>query len=118
MNVISNVLLRDYQIKLIPHINSDNRDEAEKALDLTNEEALDILKRNQVDGTEYQRRIDNYIMHHMDEKFYNKYHSILEESGLHYRGNNHMNDSKFEDNDVRFKMNNISGGEMSKLKNF
>lgn len=82
MNVIANVLLKDYQIKLIPHINTDERDEVEKAMDLTNEEALDLLKRNQLDGTDYQKKIDSYIMLRVDRKFLEKYGHEFSQSGI------------------------------------
>jgi hypothetical protein len=50
LNVIKNVFLKDYQIKLIPHINKDHTEESEKAKDLTNQEAIDILLRKVREG--------------------------------------------------------------------
>lgn len=75
LDVIKNVFLKDYQIKLIPHLNRDDTEESEKAKDLTNQEAIDILtRRNQsTDIPEAQKTVDHFIMQHLDEDFYNQH---------------------------------------------
>lgn len=96
LNVLQNVMLKDYQIKLIPHIQKKEKiDENEKALKLTNQEALDTLKRLKevsdkvVPGkpvnpilqkkmenlgiSEYSKKIDEYILNHLNEEFLDIY---------------------------------------------
>lgn len=85
MSVLTNVFLRDYQIKLIPHIKHKDGTESERAIELTNEEALDMLKRSQNYGTEHQKNIDNYILGKIDKKFVSKYGNGLEESMVNLR---------------------------------
>ena len=76
LSVLSNVFLKDYQIKLIPHLDTDEKDENEKAALLTDEEALDILYKGQNSGrnqNEYQKAVDAYLMRHIDEDFLEKF---------------------------------------------
>jgi hypothetical protein len=75
MDVIKNVFLKDYQIKLIPHLNHDETEESEKAKDMTNQEAIDTLIRRHQSGNipEAEKTIDKFIMQHLDLKFYNKH---------------------------------------------
>lgn len=70
IDVLKNVFLKDYQIKLIPHLTHDDSEESEKAKDLTNEEALDILMSKKVEGA---NPVDLFILQHIDQKFYAKY---------------------------------------------
>ena len=73
LSVLSNVFLKDYQIKLIPHLDTDDKDENEKAALLSDQEALDILYKGKRDGNEYQKAVDAYLIRHIDDDFLHKF---------------------------------------------
>ena len=73
LSVLSNVFLKDYQIKLIPHLDTDDKDENEKAALLTDEQALDTLYKGHQTSNEYQKAVDAYLIRHIDEDFLERF---------------------------------------------
>lgn len=78
VSVMTNTILKDYQIKLIPFLRNDEDTQEEKAKKITREEAIMLLKAESSIKTESQWKIDKFVLDHLDPQFL-KDHKVEDE---------------------------------------
>lgn len=69
LNVMANIFLDDYQMKLIPFLNKGSEDKDVKAKNIGNKEAL-YKAREEIGKNDYQKAVDSYILKHLDKGFW------------------------------------------------
>lgn len=72
LNVMANIFLDDYQMKLIPFLNKGSEDKDVKAKNIGNKEAL-YKAREEIGKNDYQKAVDSYILKHLDKGFLDHY---------------------------------------------
>lgn len=89
INVLSNVLMEPYQMKIISHFKRNDDDETILAAKLPIDEAMKILQTNlrEKNGDEIQQRVDQFLVNLMKEDEKNK-NEVLSGDGNGGSGNN------------------------------
>lgn len=72
LNVMANIFLEGYQLKLIPYLNNKSEDKDVKFGNISNKEALNKAQDN-MGKSEYQKAVDEYILKHLDKDFMQHY---------------------------------------------
>lgn len=73
LEILGSTVFEDYQVKLIPYLKPEMNKQRERISEMTNEEAFSLLQNEEIQKTEEQVRIDNYIRENLDGDFYNEY---------------------------------------------
>jgi hypothetical protein len=115
INVLSNVLMEPYQMKIISHFKRNDDDETILAAKLPIDEAMKILQTNlrEKNGDEIQQRVDQFLVNLMKEDEKNQKSEVLNAEG--HNGSSGSNTQDLEADVVQVQADGRDRQEFNRL---